>query len=129
MLWRKGRNAFVGKAFLRHAEGIPDGKNTGVKYADNIAGIGFLQDFPFAGHDLLGLGKAHYLTALHMLYFHAGLKLAGAYTHERDSVTVGFIHIGLDFKYKGGKIIFHRIDKSRIRPSGERGGGHFQEML
>ena len=38
---------------------------------------------------------------------------------NRDSVNaVGFIHIGLDFLHKGGKIIFHRIDKSRIRPSG-----------
>ncbi len=43
-----------------------------------------------------------------MVDFHACLEFAGADTHESDTVPVSLIHIGLDLKHKGGKVLlFH----------------------
>ncbi len=52
------------------------------------------------------------------------LKPSRTDAHERDSVTVGFIHIGLDLKHKGGKIHLKRIHLAVQSLSSKRGGGH-----
>ena len=56
-------------------------------------------------HQLLRLGKFQLLIALYMEHFHTSFKLSGTDTHECDSVTVRFVHICLNFKYKGREIL------------------------
>ena len=61
------------------------------------------------------------LSALHMADFHVGIKLSGADTHKGNPVPVRLVHVRLDFKDKGGKIIFHRdqsVPMSAFRGSG-----------
>ena len=62
--------------------------------------ICFVYDLPLARHHLLGLGKAHILAALDVVHGHPRVELAGTDPHERDPVSVGFVHICLNLKYK-----------------------------
>ena len=64
-----------------------------------------------------------------MVYFHSGIELTGADTHESHPVSVLRIHVGLNLKDEGGKLLFNRIDEPLIGHSRERGLRHFQEML
>ena len=64
-----------------------------------------------------------------MVYFHAGLELAGHDTHKRDTVAVCLIHVCLDLEDKRGEIVVKRTDFSCDRLSRQRGGCHLQEML
>ena len=64
-----------------------------------------------------------------MEYVHTGFKFSGAYTHECNTVTVSLIHIGLNFKYKGGKIFLKRTDLTDIGFSWERMACHLQEVI
>ena len=54
MLRCKGRNTFVLKFLFRHAQGIADGENTRVEYADNVARICLVQNLPLVRHNLPG---------------------------------------------------------------------------
>ena len=58
--------------------------------------------------------NANFLAALHMHYFHSGLKSSGTNTHKRDTVAMRFIHICLNFKYKCRKRLCNRVNKSFI---------------
>jgi hypothetical protein len=60
-----------------------------------------------------------------MAYFHVGVKFAGADTHKGDSVPVRLVHVRLDFKDEGGKIILHGVNQSDVRFPGQRCGCHF----
>ena len=42
---------------------------------------------------------------------------------------MGLVHIGLNLKYKGGKILFKRINLPGQSSSRQGGRGHLQEML
>lgn len=68
-----------------------------------------LHNLSVLGHQLLGLGQADFSAALHMIYLHACLKFTGADTHKGNSVSVGFIHVGLNLEYKGAELIVKRI--------------------
>ena len=63
-----------------------------------------------------------------MKHLHIGLKTPGDDPHKRDPVAMRLIHIGLDLKYKGGKILSKGIDRSMVRISCGRRVGHLQEM-
>ena len=52
-------------------------------------------------------------------------------THERDAVPVGFVHVGLDLKDKGGELIaagVHGLIGQAVH-AGQRGGGQPQEVF
>ena len=83
------------------AQRIADGEDTRVEHANDIACIRLLDDLPALGHKLLRLCETYLLAALYMVYLHAGLKLTGTDAHKRDPVTVCFVHIRLNLKYKG----------------------------
>ena len=51
-----------------------------------------------------------FAVALHMINFHSRIELSGTDTHECNPVSVCFVHIRLDLKYKRGKILAHRIN-------------------
>ena len=100
MLRCESRNTFKGEFLAGCADGISDGENTRIKDTDDIPGIGFADNLTFLSHQLLRLGKTELLLALHMINFLVSVKLAGTDTHESNSVTVCFVHIGLDLEYK-----------------------------
>ena len=129
MLRRKSGNSLIAELLLRHTQGIPDRKDSRVKHAYNIPGIGLLQYLPLACHNLLRLRETHDLISLHMLYLHAGLVFPGTDSHKGNSVPVSLIHIRLYFKHKCGKIILRRHYQSAVSPPGKRCCGHFKEML
>ena len=129
MLRRKGGYSLKLELLIGSAQGIADGENSRVEYADDIAGICLLHDFPVLGHELLGLGQTDLLSSLHMVYLHACLELAGADAHESNSVPVSLVHVGLDFKYKSGEIRAEWVYLPVQCLSGKRRRGHFKEML
>ena len=55
MLGREGWNAAVAELFARHADGVANGEDTGVEYADDIAGIRLVHDLTLGCHQLLRL--------------------------------------------------------------------------
>ena len=46
------------------AQGVPDGEDARVEHADDVPGVGLLDDLPFCRHQLLGAGKTNLLPAL-----------------------------------------------------------------
>ena len=105
-------------------EGVPNGKNPGVKQTQNIPGVGFFHNFPVLSHHLLRLGKLHLFVALDMVHLHALFKPAGTNPHKSHPVPVGLIHIGLDFKDETRKIGVERIHFPFGSLTSQRRGGH-----
>ena len=120
MLRREGWDALKLDFICPCTERVSDGENSGIKYADNISGIRLLHNLPVLGHHLLRLGQTDLAAALHMVYLHSGLELSGTDPHECNTVTVRFVHISLDFKYKGAEIIVKRIYNTGRRLSRKR---------
>ena len=114
----------------RGAQSVADGEDARVEHADDVAGIGLLDDLPLGGHQLLGAG-----TALSCRSAGRGRppcprsKLAGAHAHEGDAVPVGLVHVGLDLKDKGGKIVAEGVDDLVSGSAGQGSGGHTQEVF
>ena len=129
MLRREGRDALKLKLLIGQAQGISDGKNARIKHTNDIACICLLDDLSVLRHHLLRLGQADFLAALHMVYFHAGLELAGYNTHKRNTVTVRLVHVRLNLKDESRKIIVKRAYLTGDGLSRQRGSGHLQEML
>ena len=100
------------------------GQDYHAQLRDDVSGIRLLDDLSALCHQLLGLGQTDLLPALDMVHFHSSLKPSGADPHERDPVPVGLVHVGLDLKYKGGKLFIKRIHLAIQSLSGKRGGGH-----
>ena len=129
MLRREGRDALKLKLLVGQAQGISNGEDARIKYTDDITGVSFLDNLSVLRHHLLRLGQADLLAALYMVYFHAGLELAGYNTHEGDTVTVRLVHVCLDLEDKGREIIVKRADFTGDGLSRQRRSGHLQEML
>lgn len=95
-------------------KGIPNGKDARIEDANDITRIGCFYGCPFLCHELLGLGKLNWMIALEVPDGHALLKFAGANAHKTDTVAMGRIHVGLDFKNEGAKILIVRHDDTAI---------------
>ena len=80
-------------------------------------------------HHLLWLQKAHFFVSLYMIYLLGSVKLTGTDTHKGNSVTMSLVHICLDLKHKGRKIVRHRINLFLICNTRKRRGCHGQEVL
>ena len=107
---------------------IADRENTRVEYADNVACIGFINDLPVLCHELLRLGKAHFFVALYMIDFHGFIIFSRAYPHKCNSVTMCFIHVCLDFKNKGRKMVVKRVNLAVNGFSRQRRRCHSEEL-
>ena len=75
-----------------------------VEHADDVPGVGLLDDLPLGGHELLGPGEAELLLPLDVVDLLVRLEVARAHPEEGDPVPVGLVHVGLDFKHKGGEV-------------------------
>ena len=125
----EGRDAFEGKLVSRCADRIADAENARIEHPDDVPGVGLFHHVALFRHHLLRLEKAHLFVALHMIYFFGRFKFARADAHEGDPVTMGFVHVGLDFEHEGREHVIHGIDHPGIRDSRKRRCGHLQEML
>ena len=91
--------------------------------------ISLFHDLTLCGHQLLGLGKAHFFAALHMVILRISLELTGADAHKCQPIPVGLIHIRLDLEDEGGEIGAESVHQAAIRSPGQRGRGQLQEVL
>ena len=101
VLGSKGRDALERELVSGSDDGVADGEHTGVEYADDIPGEGFVYDLALLSHDLLGLRELHLAVALPVVYVHVLIEPAGADAHERNAVAVGVIHISLYLEHEG----------------------------
>ena len=66
-----------------------------------------------------------------MVGFHAALELAGADAHKGNTVAVGLVHVGLNFKDESGELVpagVYRLAGQAVH-AGQRGGGEPQEVF
>ena len=119
----EGGDALKGDFLPRGAQCVANGEHARVEHTDDVPGVGLLDDFPALGHQLLGLGKLHLPPALDVLHLHALLKLAAANADESNSVPVGLVHVGLDFKHKGGEAGVEGVHHALGRVPGQGRGG------
>ena len=96
---------------------IANAKNTGVKEADNIAGISFLYNSTLLRHELLRLCQLNGLAALLMVHSHTLLKFAGANTNEGNAVAVSRVHISLNLKNKGREFLVSGVNNLAVLQS------------
>ena len=129
MLGGKGGDAGIFELLPRNGDGIADGENARVKHADDVPGVGFVHDLPFGGHQLLGLGKAHFLIALNVEIFRVPLELAGADAHEGQTVPVRLVHIRLNLEDEGGEIRAEGVDHAAVGGAREGRRRQLQERF
>ena len=125
----KGGDALELHFHARGAHGVANGENARVKHADNVPGIGLLDDFPALGHHLLGLRELHFPPALNVEHFHALFKPAGANAHKGDAVPMGLVHVGLNLKHKGGETRVKGVHHAVLGLPGQGGAGQLQKAL
>ena len=64
-----------------------------------------------------------------MIIFLLALKLAGTDAHERDTVAVRLVHIGLYLENKGREARVERVDYIVVRDARQRRHGQLQKLL
>ena len=126
-----GKGGDTGKPELLagHRHGVADGEDAGVKHADDITGVGFVDDLALRSHQLLGLTQAHFLVALDVVDFGFPLVLAGTDAQERKTVPVGLVHIGLNLEDKSGEIGGEGVDFAAVGHTGQGRRRHLQEVF
>ena len=129
MLRREGWDALEADVHVFLADGVADGEDAGIEDADDVTGVGLVDDGAVLGHELLGLGKPEGLARLDMEILFIPLKAARADAHEGDAVAVGLVHVGLDFEDEGGEALVHGIDDIVLGNARQGRHGHFQEGL
>ena len=105
----KARDRFEAQRF-RAVKCVADGKITGVRQADNIAGQRLVNDQPFGAKEFIGSRQAVDFAGLGMYGTHTAFEHTGNDAHKGDAVTVFGVHIGLDLEDKAGKIFVLRRD-------------------
>ena len=60
------------------AQGVADGEDARIEHADDVPGVGLLDDLPLGRHQLLGPGQPDLLPALDVVDLLVRLKPAGA---------------------------------------------------
>ena len=125
----EGGNALKAEVLALFTYSVADGEDARVKNTDNVTGKGLVDYGALLCHKLLGLGKAQALATLHMEILLIPFKAAGADAHEGDTVTVGLVHVGLNFEYECGKMFVKRIDDIVVGYSGQGRHGHFKEAF
>ena len=127
----RGEGGDTGEAELLpgHTDRVADGENAGIEDADDIPGVGLFDDFALLGHQLLGLGEAHFLIALDVEILLIPLELAGADSHKGQPVPVGLVHIGLDFEDEGREARVEGVDDAAVGLPGQGRRRHAEELL
>ncbi len=105
----------------------PIEKDARVEHANDIACVSLFHNFPLSGHELLGLAQAHFFIALDVEDLCVALELAGADTHEGQTVAVGLVHVCLNFEHKRGKVRAEGIHHPAVCHPGGRGAGSASE--
>ena len=129
MLGLERRDAGEAELFAGHRDRVADREDTGIKHADDVARVGLVDDLALGGHHRLRLGKAHLAAGLDLEILGVALKLARADAHEGKAVTVGLVHIGLNFENKGGELRGVDVHLARVAYARQRRRGHFQKRV
>ena len=59
-------------------DGVADGEDARVEHADDVSGVGLVDDFALLCHQLLRLGELELFAALHMVYLAVAEILAAS---------------------------------------------------
>jgi hypothetical protein len=81
-------------------KGVADFDGAVVVYADDVAGVGFLNIFPGLGHEYGGIGNGNFLADAVVNDLHPPFEYSGTNPQKGDAVPMGHVHIGLNFKDK-----------------------------
>src|SRR5690606_35984114 len=104
---REARNA--GEAdILTLRQRIADTQIAVVRDTDDIAGPGFLRQFPVLRKEQYGIVDIEGFLAPHMFQLRAAAEMAGDQPHKGNAVAVLGVHIGLDFKDKPADLLLQR---------------------
>ena len=126
VFWSESGNAFKFKFFIRQTQRVSYGKNSWVKYSNDISCVCLIHNFPVLSQ---GLGKTELFASLDVVYLHACLKFSRHDPHKGNTVSVSLVHISLNLKDKCGKRLLERINHSCCGFPGKRGSGHLEEVL
>ena len=100
-----------------------------VKNTDDIPGVGFLDNLPLGGHELLRPGEADFLAALDVIDLLIRVKAPGNHPQEGDTVPMGLVHVGLNLEHEGGESVVHAVHHQLPGAPGQGGRGHAQKFL
>ena len=129
MLRCKRRDALEAHVHFGLADRVADGEDARVEHADDVAGVGLVDDRALLRHELLRLRELERLAALHVQILMVAHELAGTDAHERDAVTVGLVHVRLDLEHERGKARLERVDRAVGRCARQRRHRHVQEVF
>ena len=129
MLRRERRDARKAELFARRGDGVADGEDAGIEHADDIPGVGLVDDLALLRHELLGLRQAQLAAALHMEHLCLALVLAGADAQEGEAVAVGLVHICLNLEDEGGEVRAEGVDHAAVGRARQGRRRHLQEGL
>ena len=123
------RDAGEHALMLGIAHGITDGEHARIENTDNIARIRLIDNGAVLCHQLLRCGKHHLLAGLNVQHVLTALKLAGANTHERNTVAVRLVHVRLNLEHKRGEMRVERVDHTDVSGTRGRRRRHLQELF
>ena len=94
--------------------------------ADDVSGVGGIDDVPALGHEGGGIGAAERLSRTGMAIEFVALKFPRTNTQKGDAVPVLGVQVGVYFKDEAGKLFFQGRDFpfQRCFRSGRRRQGH-----
>ena len=124
MLGLERRDAGEAELFAGHRDRVADREDTGIKHADDVARVGLVDDLALGGHHRLRLGKAHLAPRLDVEILRVALEPARADAHERQTIAVGLVHVGLNFENKGGELGGVDVHLARVAYARQRRRGH-----
>ena len=77
-----------------------------VVQTNDVTGIGLFCLHAIARHEGDGIRDLYLFTGTDVRHTHTLLIATGAHTHKRNSVSVFWIHVCLDFEHKPRELIF-----------------------
>ena len=100
---------------LTFGEHIPKVQDTVIGYADDIAGVRFVDKLAALGQKGYNVIWTNFFVVPRDLQAHTALKAAGAHAYKGNTITVRGIHIGLHFKYYTSELWLFGMDDALKR--------------
>src|SRR5690625_3686981 len=106
---------------LALGKGIADLDGAVIVQADDIPRDRLRYGAAITGHKRHRISDFHILANAHMAHLHALFIDARAHAHKGNAVPVAWVHVGLDFEHKTGKLLLACFHKSLFSGASQRG--------
>ena len=127
-LGREARDLVKGHAILRRKR-VADEQIVVADETHDIAGVGIIDGFAIARKKPLRVAKPHAFAAARVEHIHIALEFSRDNAHEGHAVAVLGIHVGLNLKNKGGKLLRRRIDREPVAFARQRRRCQLKETI